>query len=653
MRLNFLSMMTGLACWLAAGTASADIPSLYGQADNVWDAQVSPSGRYVALGCSPTGWPSICVYDMQSPGEPRLLQGSEETRLLNFYWASDKHIISNSATFTSLKMLERPQEYEFRRALSFDVTTGELTMLLTNVGLYLDTTNVVSTCSAKPDKILMQLTVRLQEDAPTGSKIRAVKSGVRSQQYEVDLASGRGKALKFRNASIAGTLVDKNCDPLVNIIYNDQRGEFALETAKDNRRFFELKNAPVWPMDVIGMSDDGKSVVVRADYTDRYGLHTIRISDGAIAPIVIEGEEIGNLGVLRDEDRGTIYGFAYEDDLVSHMYSDPDLVSLQSELEDIFQKEVRIRSMSRDRSMMTISAESAGKPIEYFLYDATSSEISPLGSIAPHLPEDATSDVSPFVYKARDGLEIPAYLTLPPGKSKSDGPFPVIVMPHGGPESRDNAAFDWWPQAYAKAGYAVIQPNFRGSSGYGPAFRDAGFGEFGGKMIDDIIDAASWAESEGLSKQGGACVVGASYGGYAALMSGLNSSGQVSCVIAVSPVTDIFGHMASYQTDAAGYQYWARYVGGDKFSAPDMRRSVTPAARTSEYSVPVMIFHGKSDSVVQVSQSRNFAKAWGTRSGLTFIEMNGQDHYLRSTTARKEILSESLNFLEANHPGRR
>lgn len=653
MRLGFRSVVIAFACCLAAGTAQADVAALYGQSDNVWDAQISPSGRYVALGCSPTGWPSICVYDMQSPGEPRLLQGSEETRLLNFYWASDKHIISNSATFTSLKALERPVKYEFRRALSFDVTTGKLAMLLENVGLYLDTTNVVSTCSAKPDKIMMQLSVRVSEDAPAGSKIRVVNSGIRSQQYEVDLASGRGKALKFRNASIAGTLVDNNCDALVNIIYNDQRGEFALETAKDNRRFFELKNVPIWPMDVIGMSDDGKSVVVRADYADRYGLYTIRISDGAMTPIVLDGEEIGNLGVMRDEDRGTIYGFAYEDDLVGHLYTDPALVSLQKELEEIFQKEVRIRSMSRDRSMMTISAESAGKPIEYFLYDASSSEISPLGSIAPQLAEDSTSSVSPFTYTARDGLEIPAYLTLPPGKTRADGPFPVIVMPHGGPEARDNASFDWWPQAYAKAGYAVIQPNFRGSSGYGPEFRDSGFGEFGGKMINDIVDAANWAESEGLAKNGSVCVVGASYGGYAALMSGLNSSGKVSCVVAVSPVTDIFGHMANYETNSAGYQYWARYVGGDKFSAPDMRKSVTPAARTSEYSVPVMILHGKSDSVVQVSQSKNFARAWGTRPGLTFIEMNGEDHYLRSTKARKDILSESLNFLETNHPGRR
>jgi dipeptidyl aminopeptidase/acylaminoacyl peptidase len=123
--------------------------------------------------------------------------------------------------------------------------------------------------------------------------------------------------------------------------------------------------------------------------------------------------------------------------------------------------------------------------------------------------------------------------------------------------------------------------------------------------------------------------------------------------VAVAPVTDIFAHMGRYGSDSAAYKYWERYVGGNKFSTPEMRKSVSPVARTAEYSIPVMLMHGKSDMVVEFSQSQNFAKAWGARGGLTFVEMEGQDHHVRSTKARHTILSESLRFLDANHPGRR
>lgn len=582
-----------------------------------------------------------------------MLRGNEGTRLLNFYWASDKHIISNAASYERMAVSSGLRYFDFRRAVSFDVTTGDYAILLNNVGLYTDTTHVSSTCAAKPDKVMMQLTVRTESDAPVGSKIRTTKGGFRAQNYEVDLKTGRGKLEKYHSNSVVDVLVDQNCKAVVNVIYNDQRGEFALENAETRRRFFELKNAPVWPMDVMGLSDDRQSVIVQADYDGRYGLHRIRMSDGAMEPMKINGEELGNLGIVRDGSLETVVGFSYVDDLEEHIYTDPKLAALQKDLEEILGATVRIVSMSVDRSMMTIAAEEPGKPVRFFLYDAAVSGLEPLGNIAPQFTGRDMPGVTAVSYEARDGLDIPAYLTLPPGKKISDGPFPLIVMPHGGPEYRDSATFDWWSQAYAAAGYAVVQPNFRGSSGYGPAFRDAGFGEFGGKMIDDIVDAIGWAESAGIAKGSQACVLGASYGGYAALMSVLRGSGKVACVVAVAPVTDIFAHMARYDADSSSYNYWARYVGGGKFSSPDMRKSVTPVLRTNEFTVPVLLIHGKSDWVVEPSQSQNFAKAWGTRKGLTFIELDGQDHHLRSTKARTETLTESLRFLEANHPGNR
>lgn len=653
MQFRLLSILGAFTVWLTAGLAFAEPSDLYGRADDVWDAQISPTGQYVALGCSPAGWPAICVFDLEAPGQPQVIQGGGSVRVLNYYWGSDRHIISNAATIEQFTTSAGLRQYEFLRAISYDVKTGKQVLLLKDAGLYLDTTDVVSTCSALPDKILMQLTERPSEDAKTGTRVGGTKTGLRSQHYEVDLGTGRSKQVNYRGTAIADVVVDQNCKPVVNVMYNDKRGEFALETASDKRRFFELENVPIWPMDVMGLTDDRQSVIVRADYEGHYGLYRISLADGSMKPVELDGEALGNLGVLWDEVRSTIIGFTYRDDLSGHLYIDPTFEKLQKEFENVLKKTIRIQSASADRTMFTVSAEAPGVPVEFYLYDASVSELSPLGSIAPQLAGQATGRVSSFAFEARDGLDIPAYLTLPPGKTIDDGPFPVLVMPHGGPEARDDATYDWWAQAYAASGYAVVQPNFRGSSGYGPEFRDAGFGEFGGAMIDDIVDAIGWAESSGLSKPGGVCVVGASYGGYAALMSALRAPEKVACTIAVAPVTNIFEHMANYDRGTAPHTYWARYTGGDRFSAEEMQKDITPASRTNEYKTPVLIMHGKNDWVVAIAQSEAFARAWGTRAGLKFVQLDGQDHHLRSTPGRQEVLAESLRFLEANHPGLR
>lgn len=650
---RFLPVLGALACWMLLFPASADISRIYGRADGVWDAQVSPGGKYVALGCSPAGTPAICIFDLETSAEPRVMHGTDGVRLLNFYWASDRHVISNAANFEQFATSSGLRQYEFRRAISFDVVTGKHALLLKEAGNYLDTTNVVSTCSAKPDKVLMQLAYRASGAAYTGSRIGTPKPGITSQHYEVDLDTGRGKQISFRGASVVNVLADENCTAVVNIIYNDKRGEFALETAHNKRRFFELKNASLWPMEVMGMSSDKQGVIVQADHGTLQGLHEISLADGSIHPIRVDGQEAGHLGVLWDNDQSTIIGFSFTDDLREHIYTDETFARLQSEFEALLGKKIRIRSTSSDRSMITLSAEAPGVPIDFYLFDTDGSELSPLGSIAPQLAEQINGTVTGFTYTARDGLEIPAYLTLPPGKEVKDGPFPVIIMPHGGPEARDNAGFDWWSQAYAASGYAVIQPNFRGSSGYGTEFRDAGFGEFGGKMIDDIIDAIGWAETSGVATKGGVCVAGASYGGYATLMSSLRAPEKVACSIAIAPVTDIFTHMAVYDRDTWPHTYWARYAGGDRFSSAEARKDISPAARTSDYKTPVMILHGKSDSVVAFSQSEAFVRNWGNRAGLTFVALEGEDHYLRSSRVRYDVLSESLRFLKANHPGNR
>lgn len=253
-------------------------------------------------------------------------------------------------------------------------------------------------------------------------------------------------------------------------------------------------------------------------------------------------------------------------------------------------------------------------------------------------------------YQAADGLEIPAYVTLPPDKTREDGPFPLILMPHGGPEGRDSASFDWWSQAYAAAGYAVLQPNFRGSTGYGQKFRDAGHGEFGGKMITDSLDGAEWAVAEGIAKPGGYCIIGASYGGYAALQGAVLGGDKVRCAVSVNGVADPIRLTREYDNDSGAFSYWQKYMGIDRYSNDDAKRAITPKDRASEISAQILSLHGKEDTTVKYDQAEAIAYAMEGRSNFRLVAMEGEDHYLRSTRARETVLRESLSFLARELP---
>jgi dipeptidyl aminopeptidase/acylaminoacyl peptidase len=210
--------------------------------------------------------------------------------------------------------------------------------------------------------------------------------------------------------------------------------------------------------------------------------------------------------------------------------------------------------------------------------------------------------------------------------------------------------FDWWAQAYASAGYAVLQPNFRGSAGFGLEYRDAGYGEFGDKMVLDVADGAAWAVEQGISRPGEACVAGASYGGYSALMLPLQAPGTVKCVVAVNAVTDPFGMAGQYDANSFYSNYMERYLGADRFSSLDDRHRITPVDRTSEYNVPVMIIASQEDGTVPFEQSQNFRRAVGDKVELEFVEVEGEDHFLRTSLGRYNVLLNSLQFLEQHLP---
>ena len=637
--------------------ATADVVGDFSRLDDTWGVAISPDGNTLALGCVYQGKKAICVAPIDGDIEPTVYPGSDELQIINFYWASNSHVIMITDSTELVEFASGLRRTRINRALSFNVRTGKTAVLLKDFRGFTNTTNVVSLLEEREDKVMMaMITYRDANDAGF-SKARRLQTGWEYFPFIVDLDSGRGRQQNTRGTNVVDVIYDNNGDPIVRTLFDEDSTDFEIQN-HERRTIHENNDAPIQPFSVLGLTSDGEGVLVWSDGVsvsgyDR-GIWRMALSDGAMSRVSVGDFEVRDHPPIIDQHTGRAVGFSYSDDLSGQYLTDPEFSKAQRVLENSLPGyRIQIGSWSRDRRRLVVRAEKSGRPIEYYLAALADGELTLIGASNEAAAARELGEVLSVSYQAKDGMEIPAYLTLPEGKQKADGPFPTILLPHGGPDASDNASYDWWAQAYAAAGYAVLQPNFRGSNRYGAAFREAGFGEFGGKMVTDVLDGLDWMEAQGLAQPGGACVVGASYGGYSALMAPLLDASRVKCSVSVNGVTDPIAQMGQHRQSGGGnasiISYWEQYMGG-LFANEAQHASITPASRINEYRRPVLLIHGDEDTRVDFGQYEGFVKKAGDASWLTKHVMRGQNHFLGTSQAREEVLQHSLSFLATHHP---
>jgi len=266
-------------------------------------------------------------------------------------------------------------------------------------------------------------------------------------------------------------------------------------------------------------------------------------------------------------------------------------------------RHVYLASASLDYRRMIIYAESPDLPGKYYLYEPATEKLLYFAWTYPELENEPMGVMRATSYPARDGLEIPAYLTLPPGMPpKPAKPLPAIVFPHGGPQSRDLSSFEPLVQFFATRGWAVLQMNFRGSEGYGTEFRKAGARQWGQAMQDDVTDGTKWLIEERIADPSRICIVGWSYGGYAALMGAVKEPDLYRCAVSIAGVSNLPRLLA--RSSRIGTRYIGNYWKDNKALAEN-----SPAKRAAEIRIPVLLAHGTWDEVVPVEQSKLMATA--------------------------------------------
>lgn len=344
--------------------------------------------------------------------------------------------------------------------------------------------------------------------------------------------------------------------------------------------------------------------------------------------------------IIRIGRNGRIVGVSYATDQREAVMTDAPLARMTGALSKALGgKQVVIVDASADEGRYLIRAESDTDPGTYYLYTPEAKELRPLLSARVQLAETTLSPVKPITYPATDGTMVPGYLTLPPGREDAKG-LPAIVMPHGGPSARDEWGFDWLAQYFAQSGYAVLQPNYRGSSGYGDQwYQNNGFQSWK-TAVGDIADGGRWLVSGQGVDPAKLSIVGWSYGGYAALQSGVLAPDLFKAIVAIAPVTDL-AQLKDEASREGASRISAKFIG----AGPHVREG-SPAQNAGVIEVPVLMFHGTYDQNVDVAQSRTMRRALeGKGKRVELIEYPELAHSLEEGDARADMLRKISAFL--------
>jgi len=351
-------------------------------------------------------------------------------------------------------------------------------------------------------------------------------------------------------------------------------------------------------------------------------------------------------GCLLDSG-GKYVAATYIDDAI--LYDAPDralaadLATLCNNFRDC---SVRIRDISADRKRMVAALDGPRNPETWIFFDRDRAAVGLLGDARPWLPSERLAPIQTLSLKMSDGVSIRAYLTIP--LASAEGPRPMVVMPHGGPEARDSLGFDTYAQALAAKGWFVLQPNFRGSGGYGKAFADAGRREWNGRLQLDIEECVQQVLASPKIDKQRIAICGASFGGYAALMGAARNPTLYKAAVSLCGVADLPQMLVRERREGVetpSYKYWVKTI-GDPVADAALLKSASPVEHAAKIKAPVLLIHGGVDETVYPEQSRIMARALRGKVRCEHREIQYMGHGPSNKDDQEKVLKWIVDFLD-------
>ncbi len=631
--------------------AQSDLHELFGGLPKQEGYQISPDGSALAAILHTDGNNILAIFDLEDKSRNTAVKLSHGD-IRDMFWANDDRVVVDFSITETVKAGQQ-NTYEVSRFITISrdgKSTGQL-MSKGGFGNYAGNGYILSRLANDPDYVLIQFwTNAYKAHLKNGSVKVAVKGLTRGDK-------GSGNARISSESETEYFVVGPDGEIRMRVDYHDAANKRKyLYREAGEKRFKPLSTSEAQDgegasMIIVGFDKQGPVVRSRGG-GDKIGLYALSVTDGSLSALVTS-EKYDVEDAIIDPYRDQVIGVNIVDDLPRQRFTNNAFKGLQAQLQDVFPGEnVRITSWSKDRKKFVLITSASGVPAKYYLLDVGAGKTSLLGESYPDIDISILGKVEAFDYVASDGLEIPGYITYPANGARKN--LPLIVMPHGGPKGvRDSMAFDWWAQYYAAKGYAVYQPNFRGSGGYGSRLEYAALQEWGKKMQSDIYEGVDKLVAEGIVDPSRKCIVGASYGGYAALASAAFKPDMFQCAVSVAGVSNVAMQMAwagdrSGGRDSESVEYWERLI-GKRVADGKYIRDISPVYAAQNIKAPILLVHGEGDTVVPMSQSKDMAKAL-ERAGkeYSFVKLEGEDHWLSTAKTRTELLQATGAFIDAH-----
>lgn len=653
-RICFLVLILAGASHFPADAADAAPPPVeaFGRLEAVRSVKMSPDGTHFAAIRTLNGAKSLMTYNLYGPPGKKVKAMSFEGKknldeeLSRIFWANDSRLVV---------VVEVPSRRWGTEVMETRMIAMESD--LTEQQVIPKVKNPIKPKAGKRSIIPTQLQDRvlhLLPDDPDHILIELDKEG-RGRDldvYRLDVYTGGLAQVAAAGISrIGGFGVDVSGEVRIRYRYRPDQDDFATDYREDANSGWhqilddEVDGLGMWSLEAFS-GDRNKIYVSGNGAGGRNEIHELDLPSSTITRKVFAHERFDAGGIARSEDGSRVTGIRYQDHRSKIAFFDPVWREMQQRIDALIPGQFN-RLMSKDKAGAKWIVLSGGvsEPGTWYLFVKSESSLAKIGQRYPRLEGHQMRPVEPYEFTARDGLSIPGYLTRPGG----EGPYPTVIFPHGGPNSRDTMEFDYQAQFFASRGYAVLQPNFRGSTGYGSTFEEAGHHQWGLAMQDDLTDGTLALIEQGIADPKRICIVGNSYGGYAALMGAVKTPDLYQCAASFGGVTDVKKLLA----------YWSEFKFnndndpriGDRWEDGSRLRDTSPANNIDAIKIPILLMHGENDRRVLADQSKLMARRLkGARKPHKLIIFKGGDHHLSFEKNRIRYLKELEVFL-AKHIG--
>jgi dipeptidyl aminopeptidase/acylaminoacyl peptidase len=635
----FSSMLLASACALMAEPGQAAPLEVYGRLPSLEEVSLSPDGSRVALVRTTEDMRVIQVVSLDDRRVLNTLRVGER-KLRGLRWADDTHLmIVTSATDIPKGLIGTKREWAMLQV--YDVARHRVTAVP-----HRPTSGSLAVLNVVSGDVMVR---RLDGHTVLFFEGLCVYGPVLPALFRVDLDSGFQSVIRRGSADTMQWLVDAAGKVVAEQRYNQKKQVWALHVRR-GERFEEVAsgNAAIDVPRLVGFGSSGDALLIQLYEDGSPVWKPASLTDGRLGPPLAEHGLLET--PIEDPSSHRVIGgrIVGADGDGHYVFFDPEMRARWDAVLKAFEgARVGLASASQDLKRFVVVVEAPSRGFRYWLVSADGGEVVLLGDVYAGVTEPL--EVRYVVYPAADGLPIPAYLTLPRGRAPKK--LPLVVLPHGGPAARDTAEFDWWSQALADQGYAVLRPNFRGSA-LPKRFLAAGFGEWGRKMQSDLSDGVRYLVREGIADPARVCIAGGSYGGYAALAGVTLDPGVYRCAVSVAGISDLkrMFKWVSHNHAQTTERYWDRFMGLRGPGDPALAE-ISPIDHVDAVKVPVLLIHGRDDTVVPFEQSEvMFDALRKAKKPVELVPLKHEDHWLSRGETRLQMLETSVAFLRAHNP---